>query len=182
MPAAKDKTNKPDLSLIPYCVEVELARAMMNGEEKYGRFNYTKGHKVSELAAAAKRHIGQFLDGQDRAADSGVHHLAHAMANCLMIIHEQMLGTLKDDRFRSAPEQTTAPEYSFGDELLTAIQEYEDRSYEIVARSNISGEEFVVEAAPDLTLAQARLRTMERDWPTFTLVIREVDDGHQEVS
>lgn len=102
--AKKERGGKPDLSLIPYCVETELARAMMYGEGKYGRFNYCKGHKISELVAAAKRHLGAFLAGEDCAADSGVHHLAHAMANCLMMLHQRELGTLTDDRYQPAPK------------------------------------------------------------------------------
>jgi len=99
MGAKKETKDKPDLSLIPYCVEAELAKAMEYGAAKYQRYNYTKGHNISQLVAAAKRHLGKYLAGEESDDESGVHHLGHVMANCLMMLHQRELGTLKDDRF-----------------------------------------------------------------------------------
>jgi hypothetical protein len=101
--ARKEKKGKPDLSLIPYCVEAELARAMMYGEEKYARYDYYKGHKLSDLVSAARRHLSKFYAGEDLDDESGVHHLAHCMANCLMMLHQIDLGTSADDRYKPKP-------------------------------------------------------------------------------
>ena len=49
-----------------------------------------------------------------------------------------------------------------------------ERCFEIFARSTLSGDSFCIERCSDLTLAQARLRHSEQDWPTFKLSIREV--------
>lgn len=102
--ARKELKGKPDLSLIPYCVEAALARVMQWGAAKYGRYNYTKGHDLTQLVAAIRRHAGQLLAGEDVASDSGEHHAAHIMANCLMLLHQRELGTLRDDRFQ--PQST----------------------------------------------------------------------------
>jgi hypothetical protein len=99
MSAKKETKDKPDLSLIPYCVEAELARAMEYGAKKYGRYNYTKGHDLSALVAAARRHLSKYMNGEDIDPESGVHHLGHSMANMLMMLHQTELGTLRDDRF-----------------------------------------------------------------------------------
>lgn len=99
--------GKPDLSLIPYVAEVAMAQAFMYGSKKYGRYNYCKGHELSQLIASAKRHISKFYAGEDLDKESGVHHLGHAMVNLAMILQELDLGTLADDRFRPEPKVTT---------------------------------------------------------------------------
>jgi hypothetical protein len=97
--------EKVDLSLIPSVAEQAIAQAMMYGEKKYGRYNYCKGHEASQLVAAAKRHLAAWFNGEDNDPESGVNHLGHAMANCLMILRQQELGTLKDNRYRPAIAQ-----------------------------------------------------------------------------
>ena len=122
MGAKKETKDKPDLSLIPYCVEAELAKAMEYGAAKYQRYNYTKGHNISQLVAAAKRHLGKYLAGEESDDESGVHHLGHVMANCLMMLHQRELGTLKDDRFVSIGETKSGlgyREFKVGDKVYT---------------------------------------------------------------
>ncbi len=129
MSAKKETKDKPDLSLIPYCVEVELAKAMMNGQEKYGRMNYAKGHNFNDLIAAMKRHLGKLLAGQDFDSDSGVHHLGHVMANALMALHQRELGTLKDDRFVAtnitAAEEVKSSKFKVGDRVYCSFRKQE---------------------------------------------------------
>ena len=98
--AKRDNKSKPDLSLLPYCFEVELARVMMQGERKYGRLNYLKGHAITSLIASMKRHIGKLLAGQDIDEETGCSHWAHIAAGVLMALHQQEFGTLRDDRPR----------------------------------------------------------------------------------
>lgn len=99
--ASKNDQTKPDLSLIPYVAEVELARAFMVGQKKYGRYNYTKGHNASQLIAAAKRHLAAWFQGEETDPIDGQHHLGSVMACCAMLLRQQELGTLKDDRFKN---------------------------------------------------------------------------------
>lgn len=101
------KDRKPDYSLIPRALLDHLAYAMMAGEEKYGRYNYTKGHRISQLTAAAVRHLKAIESGEDYDADTSdriglsVHHAGNVAACMLMLLHQQELGTLVDDRFKS---------------------------------------------------------------------------------
>jgi hypothetical protein len=183
--AKKEKSNKPDLSLIPYCVEAELARAMMNGETKYGRYNYCLGHDNTDLCGAAKRHIGRYLAGETIDPESKVHHLAHAMANMLMIIHQEDLGTSRDNRHKVVA--TDAELFEVLNESVSQMAAYlaepePEHFFEIHARSNLSGEEFTLEACPDIILAQNRLNYYKDQWPTYTLSIEEVANGHSEDS
>lgn len=97
--AKKNDQKKPDVSLIPYIALVKMSEAFMLGEKKYGRYNYTKGHKSSQLIAAAMRHLAKFNDGEDFDSEDGQHHLGSVMACCAMLLRQQELGTLEDNRF-----------------------------------------------------------------------------------
>lgn len=108
MTGTKNDSGKPDLSLIPYCAEVALAEALMVGERKYDRYNYTKGMSANRLIAAMKRHIGQWADGEERDATDGQPHLGSVMACAAMLIDLQRLGRLQDDRFFQSPESQEA--------------------------------------------------------------------------
>ncbi len=81
----KHDQEKPDLSLLPIEFLSEVARAMMHGEKKYGRYNYTGGMQWSRIIAASMRHILAFMGGEDLDPESGVSHLGHAGACILML-------------------------------------------------------------------------------------------------
>jgi hypothetical protein len=72
---------------------------MANGAEKYGAYNWRE-HSVilSIYLEATLRHIYAYMDGEERAADSGVKHLAHAAACLAIIFDAESLGKLVDDR------------------------------------------------------------------------------------
>lgn len=102
--ASKNDQDKIDLSLIPYVSNIEHARAFMIGEKKYGRYNYCKGHKASQLVAALLRHANAWNSGEEVDPVDGQHHLGSVMACCSMILRQLELGTLKDDRFKKEPK------------------------------------------------------------------------------
>lgn len=90
---------KPDLSVVPPAAMLHLASAMMDGAAKYGAFNWRENAVLSRVyVAAAQRHLLQFLDGEDRDPLSKVHHLAHAMACCAIVLDAQETGNLDDNR------------------------------------------------------------------------------------
>lgn len=82
----KNDGHKPDLSLLPRTALEQIALAFMDGEKKYGRYNYRRGMKWSRLIGATLRHVFAFASGEDYAPDSGIHHLAHAGANIIMLL------------------------------------------------------------------------------------------------
>lgn len=105
--AKNDKADlKPDYSMIPKVVMDQLSYVMMAGAEKYGTFNYTKGHNITQLTAAVCRHAKQIEAGEDIDKDTSdrlgkdIYHWACIMASGLMALHQMELGTLKDDRFK----------------------------------------------------------------------------------
>lgn len=98
--ASKNDKEKVDLSLIPLISDIEHAKAFMVGEKKYGRYNYCKGHKVSQLVAAILRHAKAYMNGEEFDKIDGQHHLGSVMACCSMLLRQKELGTLKDDRYK----------------------------------------------------------------------------------
>lgn len=90
---------KPPFHLIPSTALAHLACAMRNGASKYGPYNWREQAVSSTTyVSAAERHLKQWLNREQDAQDSGVHHLAHVMACCAILIDAQEIGKLNDDR------------------------------------------------------------------------------------
>ena len=90
---------KAPLHLVPPSAEFYLAQALADGAEKYGAYNWREEPiSVSVYVGAIKRHMAAYWDGEDDAADSGVHHLAHVMACCALLLDSGSIGQLQDDR------------------------------------------------------------------------------------
>lgn len=85
--------------LVPPSAKIALAEALTDGACKYGPFNWReKGVRATVYIAAAERHVMSYLDGEDLAEDSGVHHLAHAMACFAILLDAIAQGNIVDDR------------------------------------------------------------------------------------
>lgn len=91
--------KKVSLSKIPVAGLIHEAMAMKDGAAKYGPHNWRENPVIGTVYVdAALRHIFAWFDGENEAADSGVHHLGHAKA-CLGILLDAMeTGNLDDDR------------------------------------------------------------------------------------
>lgn len=90
---------KPGLRNVPPGPLYWVALAFDDGARKYGAFNWRSNPVLASVYHdAAKRHIDAWFHGNDCAADSGTHHLAHAVACLLIVLDAQQQGALKDDR------------------------------------------------------------------------------------
>lgn len=90
---------KPPTSPIPPVAILWLGQAMADGRRKYGPMNWRDaGITASVYYDASMRHMLAWMDGEDHASDSGVHHLAHAMACFAIVLDAMAQGTLNDDR------------------------------------------------------------------------------------
>jgi hypothetical protein len=97
---AARKEGKPQLSLVESALKAGVAYAMKDGVEKYGLRNYLyKPIKIRTYTDALQRHIDCFLDGEEWAEDSGVHHLDHAVACLNVLMGALSHGVAIDDRF-----------------------------------------------------------------------------------
>jgi hypothetical protein len=91
--------KRVDLSLLPPAGVIHGAHAMMDGAEKYGPYNWReKKVPARTYIAAAGRHLADWLDGEEAAADSGVHHLGHVIGCCAIVLDAMETGNLIDDR------------------------------------------------------------------------------------
>lgn len=91
--------TKPSFTVIPPSALLHMGRAMRNGAEKYGAFNWrSKEVRASIYVDAGLRHKLSWWDGEELAADSLVHHLAHDMACNAILIDALTMGKLVDDR------------------------------------------------------------------------------------
>ena len=91
--------HKPPLHLIPPAAEIMEAVVMGLGAKKYGPYNWRAAEvRATIYIAAARRHLAQWLDGQNIDHESGVSHLAHARACLGILLDAEANGCLLDDR------------------------------------------------------------------------------------
>ena len=119
LPDANPKTRfgvaKPPLNLIPGPARAHIAMALQDGQRKYGRANWRVDPvTASTYLNACERHLTAWTEGEERAKDSGVHHLAHAAACLIILLDAQECKSLQDDRptpsnFPEIIERLTAP-------------------------------------------------------------------------
>ena len=91
--------KKVSITKLPGIAQILGGRAMMDGARKYGPYNW-RNKSVSAMIYidAAMRHILAWQERQENATDSGVHHLAHALACLAIILDAQATGHMVDDR------------------------------------------------------------------------------------
>ncbi len=99
--ASKNDQAKADLSLLPRVFLEAVAKAFMVGETKYGRYNYCKGHKQTQLIAAAMRHLTAYNDGEEFDPVDGQPHLGSVGACIAMLLRQVELGTSIDNRYKN---------------------------------------------------------------------------------
>lgn len=92
-------SSKIDMGIVPSTLMICVARAMLEGALKYGRYNWRiAGVRSSIYHAALLRHLAKWWNGQERDTKTRVHHLDSAIA-CLGILRDaELYGKLDDDR------------------------------------------------------------------------------------
>ena len=94
--------GKPKVSAVPPVALLALGAAMQNGADKYQRFNWREGRATSSVFYdAILRHLVAWYSGENFATDSKVHHLAHIMASCAILLDAEMHNALNDDRLKT---------------------------------------------------------------------------------
>lgn len=92
-------STKLPIHLWPATATVMGCVGMLEGREKYGRSNFRAvGIRASIYVDACKRHLDAWFEGEECAPDSGVPHLANALACLAIIVDAQAAGKLTDDR------------------------------------------------------------------------------------
>lgn len=92
-------SNKLPLHLWPETATAMGCLGFLEGACKYGRANFRAiGVRASIYVDAAKRHLNAWFEGEECAKDSGLPHLAHALACIAIIVDARAAGVLTDDR------------------------------------------------------------------------------------
>ena len=81
----KADDGKVRAELLPPRAILAIARVLTFGAKKYAPENWRKCGDPTRYTGAALRHVLAYMGGEQRDAESGEHHLAHA-ACCLMFI------------------------------------------------------------------------------------------------
>jgi hypothetical protein len=91
--------TKLPLHLVPATALAVASLAHLDGATKYGAWNWRiAGVRASIYLDAVHRHLALWTNGEERAVDSGVHHLGHALACINILIDAEAAGMLTDDR------------------------------------------------------------------------------------
>jgi len=79
-----------------------LLEVLRRGASKYGERNWESGMAWSRVYAALERHLHAWWSGESIDPETGLSHLAHAMANMMFLNHYEALAVGKDDRPNSS--------------------------------------------------------------------------------
>ena len=92
-------SDKLPLHLFPTSAKAYGVLGLLDGMLKYGRSNWRAvGIRASIYYDAVGRHLDAWFEGEDDAPDSGLPHLAHAIAGIAIIIDATVKGNMTDDR------------------------------------------------------------------------------------
>lgn len=92
-------SDKLPLHLWPTTATALGCLGLLDGALKYGRTNWRDaGVRVSIYVDAAQRHLAAYFEGEDADPDSGLPHLAHALACLAILVDAAAAGRLTDDR------------------------------------------------------------------------------------
>lgn len=90
---------KLPLHLWPTTATAMGSLALLDGMLKYGRSNFRAiGVRSSIYFDAVNRHLNAWFEGEDNDPDSGLPHLAHALAGLAILVDAEAAGKLNDDR------------------------------------------------------------------------------------
>lgn len=96
--------RKSPVALVPGALVLWAAPAAKNGADKYGPFNWRQYPvEVMTYIEAMQRHLAAFVDGQDLAEDTGIHHLSHVAAGLGILCDSISLGIAIDNRPPKGP-------------------------------------------------------------------------------
>lgn len=114
-------STKPPLHHIPCGPLFEIGGALLSGACKYGAHNWrVVGVRSDVYYDALLRHVMQWWEGEDADAESGMSHLAHAAACCIILMDAEKLGKLSDNR----PPKAANPSAAVADQIKAILANY----------------------------------------------------------
>jgi hypothetical protein len=99
--------DKIPMHLWPTTATMMGAMGFLDGALKYGRSNFREvGVRSSIYYDACRRHLDAWFEGEDSDPDSGLPHLAHALACLGILVDAQACEKLNDDRMLAGGYRT----------------------------------------------------------------------------
>ena len=100
MSADKFDSGKTRWDLLPWEELSQLTEVFAHGAAKYVDDNWRAGDGMvhSRDFGSAMRHLTSFMAGEDNDPESGLPHLLHAAAQCMMMSHNVRHKPKADDR------------------------------------------------------------------------------------
>jgi hypothetical protein len=123
-----EDAGKSRVDLNPVLAMVELGRVMEYGSRKYGEHNWSKHADRwawTQLIASALRHLFAWMAREDNDPESGLNHLAHALANIAMLLDLVLMSKGEDDRNPAYIQEEPDPWREFDEQFLTYLKETE---------------------------------------------------------
>lgn len=94
--------KKPPLAQLPLAARIEGCLALFDGTLKYDFRNWRETPvEAMTYVNAIERHFALYLEGEDRARDTGVHNLGGIIACCAILLDAEAAGTLIDNRSKN---------------------------------------------------------------------------------
>lgn len=90
-PGKKFDNGKDDWSLVPVEELNGIVKVLTYGKNKYGSWNW-EGVESDRYYSALLRHIFAWRSGEKNDKESQLHHLAHAMVNCIFLMYKEKSG------------------------------------------------------------------------------------------
>lgn len=100
----KHDSAKPRMDLLSGEAIEKLSMVLSHGAQKYSERNWEAGIKYSRILGAILRHVFAYLRGERVDPETGLSHIAHAMAGCMFILHYEENNKDMDDLPRGATE------------------------------------------------------------------------------
>lgn len=91
-------SGKVRLDLCPGQAQIEYAKVLTAGAEKYGDRNWENGMDWSKVIASMKRHLNAIERGEDFDMETGLLHSAHVMCNAAFLTEYYTIYPQGDDR------------------------------------------------------------------------------------
>jgi hypothetical protein len=91
--------NKPKWSLVPQSALLPMVEVLDFGAKKYAPFNWAKGLSIREVCESLKRHLDDFMEGQNNDSESGLSHIGHMQCNTMFLSWLMEKRPDLDDRF-----------------------------------------------------------------------------------
>lgn len=101
--------GKPQMALLSPVAMEEIAKVLTFGAKKYGDNNWRGGFAWTRVAHCLLRHIFAWLRGEDKDAESGLSHLAHAGCNIMFLLEFEYYKVGKDDRWKYSKDTPSQP-------------------------------------------------------------------------